>query len=206
MPRSEAIQGLAALVLCGGRSERMGSRKEWLTLGGETLLARLTSELSSVVEHVLVATGKDSPVPPLPSSIPIVRDIHDDRGPLAGMHAGLSALPPRVDRAFVISCDMPFMTSSIIRKLDDHLNDAWCALPVMQDIPQPLCAIYRREVLENIEMLLNMPRTGPRDLLRHLMAAFLDEDQLRTIDPELRAFRTFNTPSEWAKIRMSFDT
>lgn len=206
MPRPESIRGLAAIVLCGGRSERMGSRKEWLTLEGETLLARLTRELSSVVELVLVATGKDSPVPPLPSSVLIVRDIHDNRGPLAGMYAGFSALPPHSDRAFVISCDMPFMTSSIIRKHDDQLNDAWCALPVIKDVPQPLCAIYRREVLATIEVLLKTPRTGPRDLLRHLKSAFLDEDQLRTIDPELSAFRSFNTPSEWAEIRMSFDT
>ncbi|MBX9656074.1 molybdenum cofactor guanylyltransferase [bacterium] len=184
----------------------MRSRKEWLTLEGETLLARLTRELSSVVEHVLVATGKDSPVPPLPSSIPIVRDIHDNRGPLAGMYAGFSALPPHSDRAFVISCDMPFIDSSIIWKLDDQLNDAWCALPVINEAPQPLCAIYRREALANIEVLLNVPRTGPRDLLRHLKATFIYEDQLRSIDPELRAFRSFNTPSEWAEIRMSFDT
>lgn len=205
MSQSETISGLAAIILCGGRSERMGSRKEWLTLGGETVLARLAREFRPLAEPIIVATGKEAPVPPLPPSITIVRDLHDDRGPLAGMYAGFLALPPHVDRAFVISCDMPLMTSPVVRLLDSQLKEAWCALPVIHGVPQPLCAIYRREAIGNIELLLNFPRKGPRDLFGQIPVSLIGEDQCRSIDAELRAFQSFNSPSEWAEIRMSFD-
>lgn len=205
MSQLEIIPGLAAIILCGGKSERMGFRKEWLTLEGETLLARLARELSSVADPIIVATGKESPVPPLPSSIMIVRDKDEERGPLAGMHAGFSALPPQVSRAFVISCDMPFMTSSIVRKLDAQLAEAWCVLPIYLDVPQPLCAIYRRESLPVIDELLNTARTGPRDLFARIPASLLGEDQIQSSDDERRALQSFNTPEEWAQIRMPSD-
>ena len=51
---------ICAVVLAAGRSERMGTQKLLLPLGGKPVIARVVDELlGSPVDHVLVVVGRD---------------------------------------------------------------------------------------------------------------------------------------------------
>ena len=58
------------IVLCGGRSSRMGRPKAWLPFGGELMLPRIVRILREVVEPVVVVAASDQEVPPLPEGKP----------------------------------------------------------------------------------------------------------------------------------------
>ena len=47
------------LVLCGGRSRRMGLDKASLPFGPETMLNRVVRKLSEVVSPIVVVAAKD---------------------------------------------------------------------------------------------------------------------------------------------------
>ena len=83
---------VGGIVLCGGKSTRMGSPKEWLPIGEETLLQRVVRVVSHVVSPVVVATRKNQELPPLPAGVRVVHDVVEDFGPLAGIAAGMDAL------------------------------------------------------------------------------------------------------------------
>ncbi len=67
-PRCEGI------VLCGGRSSRMGVPKAMLPFGPERLLQRLVRRLREAVEPVLVVASPGQELPSLPSEIRVVYD------------------------------------------------------------------------------------------------------------------------------------
>ena len=50
--------GLAGVVLCGGRSARMGVDKATITFDGTTLLERALARLDAVCDPVLIAAGR----------------------------------------------------------------------------------------------------------------------------------------------------
>ncbi|HUR55514.1 MAG TPA: NTP transferase domain-containing protein, partial [Gemmataceae bacterium] len=62
----------AGIVLCGGRSSRMGRAKAWLPFGGETMLQRVVRVVGEVVSPVVVVAAAGQDVPPLPVGVRIV--------------------------------------------------------------------------------------------------------------------------------------
>src|SRR5262245_21810446 len=100
---------VAGIVLCGGRSSRMGRPKAWLPFGGELMLARVVRLLREEADPVVVVAAPDQDVPPLPAEVVVVRDEEKGRGPLQGLAAGLDALRGRAEAAYLSSCDVPFL-------------------------------------------------------------------------------------------------
>src|SRR5262245_8712089 len=92
------------IVLCGGRSTRMGTPKLALPFGPETMLARIVRLLGEVCAPIVVVAAHEQELPPLPADVPaeviVARDRRPDRGPLEGLLAGLSALPADVEAAY----------------------------------------------------------------------------------------------------------
>src|SRR6516162_8765549 len=89
---TQAMRQIGGIVLCGGRSERMGRPKAWLPFGDELLLPRVVRLLRQAVDPVVVVAAPDQDVPPLPDGVAVVRDEAKGRGPLQGLAAGLAAL------------------------------------------------------------------------------------------------------------------
>ena len=65
------------IVLCGGKSTRMGTSKALLPFGPETMLQRVVRLLSGVVSPIVVVAAVDQELPPLPSDVIITRDERD---------------------------------------------------------------------------------------------------------------------------------
>src|SRR5687767_7326289 len=96
----EPSQSCGGIVLCGGKSTRMGRPKLSLPFGPESMLERVVRLLFSVVQPIVVVAAPNQELPPLARGIKVVRDDRESRGPLEGLRAGLSALPPGTARAF----------------------------------------------------------------------------------------------------------
>ena len=81
--------GLAAVVLAGGESRRMGTPKPLLDWHGATLIERVTGILVRVAEPVVVVGGPGLPLPELAPGVEQAADRLPGQGPLEGIAAGL---------------------------------------------------------------------------------------------------------------------
>ena len=97
------------IVLCGGKSTRMGVAKATLPFGPETMLQRVVRLLGTIVSPIVAVAARDQELPALPADVIVTRDEREARGPLEGLRAGLKALPASVDAAYVTSCDVPLL-------------------------------------------------------------------------------------------------
>lgn len=99
---------LGCVILCGGKSVRMGASKAWLTFGDETLLQRIVGLVREVTPLIIVVAAVGQLLPVLPKDAVVVRDTSQGRGPLEGLAVGLAATAPHARLAFVTTADAPF--------------------------------------------------------------------------------------------------
>ncbi|MGH7128910.1 MAG: molybdenum cofactor guanylyltransferase, partial [Planctomycetaceae bacterium] len=135
--------GIGGIVLCGGRSTRMGRPKLSLPFGEETMLARVVRLLSQAVSPIVVVAAPQQDVPPLPDDVRLVRDEQEHLGPLAGLAAGLAALRPHVAAAYASSCDVPLLRPEFVRRMTELLNTHDLVIPRDGRFHHPLAAVYR---------------------------------------------------------------
>nr|WP_284521516.1 molybdenum cofactor guanylyltransferase [Cytobacillus pseudoceanisediminis] len=76
------------IILAGGHSSRMGENKALLKIGGKTVIERIADQLSSILPNVIIVANKQEDYQFL--GLPLVSDRWKEKGPLAGIHAGLS--------------------------------------------------------------------------------------------------------------------
>jgi molybdopterin-guanine dinucleotide biosynthesis protein A len=190
--------GTAAIVLAGGFSRRMGREKASLPWGETTLLEHAISIVEPVVDEVVVVLREGQPLP-APLSVSIARDPAEGNGPLAGLIAGLEAI--RSDRAFLVSCDAPFLRPALVARLLELAQGQAAVVPVVEGRWMVTTAVYARSTLPVARELMAAGRPRPRFLAEEVGALTVPAADLLDIDPELASFVGCNTPEEYEAAR-----
>lgn len=185
------------IVLCGGRSTRMGSPKALLPFGDETMLQRVVRLLGSVVSPLVVVAAPDQSLPELPAAVSVTRDEREGRGPLEGLRAGLKGLPATVDAAYVTSCDVPLLVPAFALRMIDLMGDADIAVMEIDGFPHPLSAVYRRSTLPHVEKLLAEDRLRPVFLFDAVKTRRVTPAEMTAVDPQLLTLRNLNTREDY---------
>ncbi|WP_433932513.1 molybdenum cofactor guanylyltransferase [Sorangium cellulosum] len=209
---TDRAPGLAGVVLCGGRSSRMGRPKAWLPFGGEALLQRVVRRLGEAAWPIAVVAAPGQELPPLAEGVLVVRDPEEGRGPLQGIAAGLEAVAPLAERAYVSATDAPFLHPAFVRRLADlQAGDHAVAVPWADGHHHPLGAVYACSVRGDAAALLAQGTLRLSSLFeraRTLVAGpelLLADPRLREADPALRSLRNLNTPEDYAAALRELD-
>lgn len=197
-----------ALILAGGRSERMGQPKEWLPFGGTTLLGCVVQALANAgLPVTVVARDPSQALPDLPAGTSIARDAPGPAGPLRGLVGGLQQLQQHLraaDLVFVAACDAPFGGPALAQELATALAsapDALAAAVLRQGHRQPLGALYRPAVLSAAVTLLAAGVGSLQALLDQVPHVLLRGDDWPADDPRRRAFIDLDTWAEYVQHR-----
>lgn len=112
------------IILAAGNSSRLGQPKQLLEYNGMTLLSRIVSEASAIIEAtIVVVTGNQHEN--IENSLPqkkLVTCYNPDwqEGMSSSIQAGLKQLllvSPKAERCIISVCDQPFLTSEVFRGL-----------------------------------------------------------------------------------------
>ena len=200
------MQHFAGILLAGGRSKRMGTDKALLPLPGYnqiSFLQHLTRVMLGVCEELVLVTRDvqqaDTYARYVSSSVRLVVDEVPDNGPLMGIYSGLRVI--EASHVFVCAIDTPLLQSSLLTFLLTQCCDDTLVIPVVDDRPQVLLALYPRVLLPLIEERLQAGRRDPRSLLDVAAIRYIPEEQLRVVDPDLRSFLNVNTPEDLYALR-----
>ncbi len=181
--------------MAGGKSRRMGQDKRFLTLGGRTLLERTFAVLDSLFPEVLVVVSE--PLPDhLASGHPVVMDLIPGCATLGGLYSGLYSSTH--DRIFAVGCDMPFLSKAVIERLAELDRRADVVMPRLSTGLQPMHAIYSKACLAPLKRMAAAGELRVQDLCQEkaLSVRMVDEDELRSVDPNLLSFFNINTPAD----------
>lgn len=187
---------IAAVILAGGRGERLGGViKADLTIGGIRLLDRVAAVLADA-DLLLIAQGPLDLAQP-PGAIGL-RDLPTDyAGPLAGLASAVdwARLQPEPPETLVLApVDTPFLPPDYLARLIAQLATAPAAIAAFADQSYPTSSAWR---LAAVATLPDAVRAGtaPRSLKRlaeSLGAVSVDFPTHAGGDP----FANANTPEE----------
>jgi molybdopterin-guanine dinucleotide biosynthesis protein A len=177
----------------------MGTSKALLPFGPETMLQRVVRLLGSVVSPMVVVAAVDQPLPELPPEVIVTRDEREARGPLEGLRAGLKALPPGVEAAYVTSCDVPLLVPGFVREMIRLSSGHDIAVMEIDGFPHPLSAVYRISVLPRVEALLAADRLRPVFLFEAANTRRVQPTEMSAVDPDLQTLRNLNTRDDYER-------
>jgi molybdopterin-guanine dinucleotide biosynthesis protein A len=187
----------AGIVLCGGKSTRMGSPKALLPFGAETMLQRVVRLLATVVSPIVVVGAPGQSLPALPAEVIVTCDEREARGPLEGLRAGLKALPGPSEIAYVTSCDVPLLVPAFARLMIELATGYDIAVMEIDGLPHPLSAVYRRSTLPQVEALLEHDRLRPVFLFDTVRTRRVQPAEMSAADPQLLTLRNLNTRDDY---------
>lgn len=184
---------LAAVVLAGGASRRMGRDKATVVIdapsGPTTMVEHIVATVSPRCSPVFVIAAPGQRLPEL--SAEVLRDEVRGVGPLLATGRGLRAAAEAGHQwAFVCAVDLPYLTIDLV----DQLAGPAARLGVDVVLPWDgrdhyLAGVYRTSLADRIAGLV---AAGERS-----MRALVDVvDTQRIVMPEQRALTNANSPAE----------
>jgi molybdopterin-guanine dinucleotide biosynthesis protein A len=191
---------IAGLILAGGRNTRMGGMdKSRIPVGGVPLIHNISELLRDLFPQVILVTNRPDLHRDLPDGVEIVSDQYRGRGPLGGLHAGLSR--SEADAVFCLACDMPSLDRDLIQAQAEEFRgslERGCQvlIPRIGELIEPLHGIY----LKALEPLVRKICSGPggysiRVLLGRARTCYWDLEDT----PRIRsAFFNLNTPKDFS--------
>lgn len=185
------------IILCGGKSSRMGLPKATLPFGPELMLQRVARLLGQVVGPLVVVAAPEQELPPLPDDVLIVRDRDQGRGPLEGLRVGLAALAGMAEAAYATSCDVPLLVPAFVRRVIERLEEHDIAVPKVDGFHHPLAAVYRTTVLPQVESLLAADRLRPFFLFELANTRELAAEEFYDVDPQRQSLLNLNRPDDY---------
>jgi molybdopterin-guanine dinucleotide biosynthesis protein A len=142
---------VTGIILSGGKSSRMGVNKSLLKVGEITIIERMHDLMQRLFKEVILITNDPANYKFL--NIPIYEDLFKQKGPLAGIHSGLTHSSTEVN--FIISCDLPFITAQIVKYLIDFKTEKLITVAKAGGYIQQLAGKYSKECASEAEKILN---------------------------------------------------
>lgn len=184
---------LAAMILCGGRSARMGRDKATIELVGAPFVLLVARALGAVARDVLLVAAPQQSLPDVPGAR-VVRDDAPHRGPLAGLARGARALAPDVAACFVAGTDHPALRPSVVAALVRARGEHDAALFEKDGQRAILCGVYGRRALDRAEGVLEGGARSVKAWVATLDVRVVTAEELlrdpavQREDPALRSF------------------
>ncbi len=183
---------MTGIVLCGGKSSRMGTNKAFLELDGERLIDRVVRILGRHFAEVVLVTR--TPIDYQDMDAVIVTDMIPDAGVLGGIYTGLSFSSAEI--AFVVACDMPFLDDRFIDHMIRRAENYDIVVPRTREGFQPLHAIYSRRCIPEMLRMIERGTLKVSELFNRRRTLVIREDEIGSFTSAGEMFLNINTPDD----------
>jgi len=194
------IVSLAAIVLAGGQSTRMGQDKALLLINGAPLLQRVCNAALHCTPVVYVITFQPERyraiVPPtchLLQEHPLSAEA-TPHGPLIGFAQALETV--QTDWVLLLACDLPHLSGETLQRWVNHLENAGNAIAVLPRSSkgwEALCGFYRTSCLHRLKAAI---ARGDRSFQR-----WLSQEPVKALPlDDTQMLFNCNTPEDFEKV------
>jgi molybdopterin-guanine dinucleotide biosynthesis protein A len=196
--REEETALLTGVILAGGApSGTNGQPKALWLFGGEKMILRQLRLMQPACSELIVVTNDPKPyLRLLAPEIRIITDFVPNRGPLGGMHAGLSLARNR--DVWIVGSHMPFVSAKAAELLLERKRQGFAAaLPAVKGSVHPLHGVYDRSCAERIWPLLQTGETKLSRLLADIHWGGLGDAAFRDAGAGLDFSDCFGTQADY---------
>lgn len=194
---------ITAGVLVGGRSQRMGRPKALLSHPKAGTFVEHVVAVARQVASEVILVGSHASLPVSLCALPWLPDVHENRGPLAGLCSLLAVASDRW--VLLLGCDLPLLGTSLLRRLAAHVSPTRDAVAFAYEDNSTAttgadarwhacCTLYHSRILPVAQRELIHGQGSLQRVLRTVQLATLQPDA-----NEERLLTNVNTTEEHAR-------
>ena len=183
-------KNITGIILAGGKSSRMGSDKGIVNLNGKKFIEHiLAAVLPNVIEVLIIANNDNYNN----LGYKVIKDKIKDCGPLGGIYTGL--MNSKTENNIVVSCDIPFINSDLIKYIIENTSNADITVPVYKGNIEPLCAVYTKRTSDQIYNLIMNKDLKIQNILKYFITKEIFITKMQKFYTD-KLFVNINTPEE----------
>ena len=194
--------GIAAYILAGGQSSRMGRDKAMLAPGGIPLLMR-TAGLVAPLAGPPIIVGPPTRYAALGYNV--IPDDAPGLGPLGGIATALrhSNQPWNL----ILGCDLPFITPDWLDYLIGRAVESSADAVIPQSVAgaEPLCAMYRKTCVTPVLAAIAKGVRKVTDGFAGLTIESVPPQEWKPFDESGQLFKNMNTPEDFEEADAMFE-
>lgn len=134
---------ITAILLAGGKSQRMGTDKGLLDLNGKTFIKNICDALQPIVGFNILIVSSDKEYDALGFSR--VEDIIENKGPVGGLYTALAASKTKIN--LVLSVDVPLVSTELLEWVLKNHDETYMVTQIKSgDKTSPLIGVYDRSM------------------------------------------------------------
>jgi molybdopterin-guanine dinucleotide biosynthesis protein A len=141
MNTASVNKSVTIVILAGGLSSRMGVDKGSLSLSDGTFAQIIIDLAKTITSKVIVSVGAHNQVQYKGLGIKTVLDTEPQKGPIGGVVSVLSHITTPL--FLLLSVDSPLITSTMLMKLFQNIDEFDAAIFSYHDRIHPLVALYQ---------------------------------------------------------------
>jgi molybdenum cofactor guanylyltransferase len=191
-----SLRGITGVILAGGKSTRYGTNKAFAEVQGVRLIERTIRVMGSVCPRLLLVTNTPAEYAYL--QLPMVEDLIKGLGPLGGIYTGLEVIDD--ENGLFVACDMPFLREDLLRCMVTLRGDFDAVVPRVNWMVEPLHALYTKNCLPSLREFIRSQELQILKFFQKIRVRYMEEEEIRKIDPDLKSFFNINRPEELERI------
>ncbi|MBS7257733.1 MULTISPECIES: molybdenum cofactor guanylyltransferase [Methanobrevibacter] len=196
----------SCIILCGGQSRRMGQDKGSMIIQDKPMIKHILSTLNHHIDEAIIVLNDKSRVDRYSEfinsndysyQITFLEDKIKNKGPLPGIMTGLGKI--NSNYALVLPCDSPYVSEKYIETIFSQIDVNYQAIVPYHDetnrlkTSEPLHSIYKKEIIADIEKLVNDDILHIKGLIEKIDTKFVLIDNKKI---EKKEFRNLNRPED----------
>ena len=191
---------LTGIILAGGKSRRMGAEKGLLRLGSKYMIELAIDALEPLCDQIIISENTDAYDF---LGYKVVPDYIPNSGPMGGIYSGLRE--SENDLNIVLSCDMPFINTDLLRTLIEQFEGNLVAVPWHGGRKyEPMCAVYSKELLPVLEKFIKEDNYRIADVFDVVSTAKVEMND-QTYGFNEKTFENVNSEKELDRAAQYFD-
>lgn len=181
-------------ILAGGKSSRMGSDKGLMQLKGKAVILHVIEQLQMAVNKVTIVSNNPEYKK---FGFEVIGDLVKDIGPAGGIYSALNH--STVDKNFVVSCDMPLITSRAVKFFIEKSTQNEITLPMYKQKLEPLFGVYSKTCLFKWKELIDKKTVKLQELVEYFNVWKLNVDENELFDD--KTFMNLNTKEDIEEVQ-----
>src|SRR5690606_17235614 len=110
------LHNIPTYILCGGKSTRMQTEKGLVCLDNKPFIQHIIDAVKPITNTIILVTNNPDYKK---FGCKTIEDVYEDKGPVGGIYTAL--LHSHSVNNLILSCDVPFITTEILKTLlEEH--------------------------------------------------------------------------------------
>ena len=155
----------------------MGTDKGLLTFNGRPMIMSVIDHIQPLCSEIIISSNNEEYNS---FGYEVIMDEYDNLGPVAGI---LSTFPnANNETILLISCDLPYASTLFLKQLLLLSKKHEITLPELEDIVQPLCGIYSKKIISQIQIMALGGETRIQNLVKSFNLGIITNKELKEFD------------------------